>query len=77
MLKNYLNCTNAASVFFRIALVIIMCYVVSLTLYLSMPPNDIHISVVAERGVLYLENVLCAISVSVLFYLIMKYQFER
>lgn len=77
MLKKYLNCNTAANSFISFALVIIMCYVIALTLYLSMPPSDIHISVVAERGILFLENIFCALTVSALFYFVMKYEFEK
>ena len=77
MLKKYLNCGNAASLFINFALLIIMFYAISLTLYLSMPPSDIHISMVAEKGELFLENIFCALMVSVVFYLIMKFEFEK
>lgn len=73
MLKKYLNCTNAIHIFLNISLTIIMCYVISLTLYLSMPPEDMHLYDVMSRGIIYLEYIVCSIAVVSVCFIIMKY----
>ena len=75
MLKNYLNCSTALHIFLHISLFVILCYTVSLTLFLSMPPENLSHYTVVSSGILYLENILCALSLTALFGLLLKYLF--
>lgn len=73
MLKKYLNYNNAINIFLNISLTIIMCYTISLTLFLSMPPAMMSSYDVISNGILYMEYILCSIALVSVCFLIMKY----
>lgn len=75
MLKKYLNYSTALQTFLHISLFIILCYTIALTLFLSMPPENLSLYTVSSSGILYLENVLCALSLTAAFSLLLKYLF--
>ncbi len=73
MLKKYLNYRDAISLFLHFSLYMILCYTISVTLYITMPPDDVHYYFILETGKLYLEYILASILIMMIIVIILTH----
>ena len=76
MLKKYLNYYNAPYVFLYLSLTVILTYAVSLTLFLSMPPEGMPEYTVFERGICILDHLVSSLVFTVISFCLMRYIFS-
>ena len=76
MLKKYLKYYDVVKAFMLFALSLILCYTVSVTMYLSMPPENVHIYFVFRDGLIYLEFILGSFLITAIATLLLTYTFR-
>lgn len=74
MLKKYLNYSNSLKVFLNFSFICILTYLIALTLFLSMPSKELHCFEVFIRAKIMLESVICSLTFTIIFSLIIKYE---
>ncbi len=73
MLKKYLNYYGAVRIFTLFAFSLILCYVVSMTMFLAMPPSNLHNYTVISDGLIYLEYILASLLITIIFITLITY----
>lgn len=72
MLNKYINSKDFTCVFLKFALFIISCYCIVLTLFITMPPENLNNFEVLRVAFFLLESIFSSISLSVFIFCIMS-----
>lgn len=72
MLNKYINSKDFTCEFLKFSLFIISCYCIVLTLFITMPPNNLHNFEVLRVAFYLLESIFSSITLSVFIFYVMS-----